>query len=74
MITVKVFDRNMNKAIIKLKSILVNEGLFKELKDRKYYAKPSRKKKLKREESAKQRQRDLKREIKSLERDELSYF
>jgi small subunit ribosomal protein S21 len=74
MITVKVFDRNMNKAIIKLKSILVNEGLFKELKDRKYYAKPSRKKKLKREESAKQRQRDLKRELKSLERDELSYF
>ena len=74
MIKVKVYDKNMNKAIAKLKSLLVNEGLFKELKDRKYYAKPSLKKKLKREEAGKQRQRDLKKELKSLERDDLSFF
>ena len=57
-ISVKVHDNNVGKAISKLKNILVNEGLFKELKDRKHYTKPSLKKKLKREEAEKQRQRD----------------
>ena len=70
MISVKVHDNNVGKAISKLKNILVNEGLFKELKDRKHYTKPSLKKKLKREEAEKQRQRDFKKEIKSLERDD----
>ena len=58
MISVKVHDNNVGKAISKLKNILVNEGLFKELKDRKHYTKPSLKKKLKREEAEKQRQRE----------------
>ena len=53
MITIKVYDNNSIKAISKLKSILVNEGLFKELKSRKYYKKPSLKKRLKREEARK---------------------
>ena len=73
MISVKVHDNNVNKAISKLKNVLVNEGLFKELKDRRYYTKPSLKKKLKREEAEKQRQRDFKKEIKSLERDDFLF-
>tara|TARA_B100000214_G_scaffold273382_1_gene203571 strand:+ start:504 stop:728 length:225 start_codon:yes stop_codon:yes gene_type:complete len=73
MISVKVHDNNVGKAISKLKNILVNEGLFKELKDRKHYTKPSLKKKLKREEAEKQRQRDFKKEIKSLERDDFLF-
>jgi small subunit ribosomal protein S21 len=73
MISVKVHDNNVGKAISKLKNILVNEGLFKELKDRKHYVKPSLKKKLKREEAEKQRQRDFKKEIKSLERDDFLF-
>ena len=48
MISVKVYDNNVGKAIDKLKNLLVNEGLFKELKDRRHYTKPSLKKKLKR--------------------------
>ena len=70
MISVKVHDNNVGKAISKLKNILVNEGLFKELKDRKHYKKPSLKKRLKREEAERQRQRDFKKEIKALERDD----
>lgn len=73
MISVKVHDNNVGKAISKLKNILVNEGLFKELKDRRHYTKPSLKKKLKREEAEKQRQRDFKKEIKSLERDDFLF-
>ena len=73
MISVKVHDNNVGKAISKLKNILVNEGLFKELKDRKHYTKPSLKKKLKREEAEKQRQRDFKKEINSLERDDFLF-
>lgn len=73
MISVKVYDNNVGKAISKLKNILVNEGLFKELKDRKHYTKPSLKKKLKREEAEKQRQRDFRKEIKSLERDDFLF-
>ena len=73
MISVKVYDNNVGKAIDKLKNLLVNEGLFKELKDRKHYTKPSLKKKLKREEAEKQRQRDFKKEIKSLERDDFMF-
>jgi|TARA_Y100000780_G_C13566357_1_gene371099 ribosomal protein S21 len=70
MIKIKVYDNNSVKAISKLKSILVNEGLFKELKSRKYYKKPSLKKRLKREEARKQRQRDFKQMLKSAERDQ----
>ena len=70
MISVKVYDNNVGKAIDKLKNLLVNEGLFKELKDRRHYKKPSLKKRLKREEAERQRQRDFKKEIKALERDD----
>jgi ribosomal protein S21 len=70
MIKIKVYDNNSVKAISKLKSILVNEGLFKELKSSKYYKKPSLKKRLKREEARKQRQRDFKQMLKSAERDQ----
>tara|TARA_B100000131_G_scaffold17354_1_gene17513 strand:+ start:522 stop:746 length:225 start_codon:yes stop_codon:yes gene_type:complete len=70
MIKVKVYDNNVGKAIDKLKNLLVTEGLFKELKDRRHYKKPSLKKRLKREEAERQRQRDFKKEIKALERDD----
>ena len=43
------------RAMQKLKKALINERLFIELKKRKHYLKPSAKKKLKREEAAKQR-------------------
>jgi ribosomal protein S21 len=42
----------------KLKNMLINEGLFIELKKRRFYAKPSLKKRLKREDAARQRVKD----------------
>ena len=59
MITIKVgHNQDPNRAIQKLKNKLIQEGLFQELKRRRYYAKPSLKKRLKREEAERQRVKD----------------
>ena len=62
------------RAITKLKNIVIKEGLYKELKDRRYYAKPSKKKRLKREEAARQRVKDLHKDIRAALRDEESFL
>ena len=56
-----------DRAITKLKNMVIKEGLYKELKDRRYYAKPSKKKRLKREEAAKQRVKDRNKAIRRAE-------
>ena len=48
-----VVDNNIEKAMKVLKRKLIKEGLFKELKSRRYYEKPSEKKKRKHKESVK---------------------
>ena len=59
MITIKIGPKqDPKRAMQKLKNKLINEGLFVELTKRKYYAKPSLKKRLKREEAARQRVKD----------------
>ncbi|MDP7463813.1 MAG: 30S ribosomal protein S21 [SAR324 cluster bacterium] len=50
---------------MQLKRTLIREGIFKELKKRKFYLKPSRAKRLKRENAAKQRNKDIKREVRA---------
>ena len=57
-IKIEVRDHNVGKAIIQLKRSLIREGLFKELKKRKHYIKPSVAKRLKREAAEKQRNKD----------------
>ncbi|MCL4131046.1 UNVERIFIED_CONTAM: hypothetical protein GTU68_012698 [Idotea baltica] len=42
-----------------LKRKLIREGVFKELKSRRYYEKPSEKEKRKRKESVKKRRKEL---------------
>ena len=64
-ITIEVRDSNIAKSMMQLKRTLIREGLFKELKKRKFYTKPSVAKRLKREAAAKQRNKDLKREIRA---------
>ena len=60
MITIKIRNgQDPNKVFQKLKNILINEGLFEELKKRKYFVKASKKKRLKRENAAKQRIKDF---------------
>ena len=62
------------RAITKLKNIVIKEGLYKELTDRRYYSKPSLKKKIKREEAARQRVKDQHKEIRAALREEENFM
>jgi len=57
---VKVINNQVEKALRDLKRKLIKEGLFKEISRRRFYAKPSIRAKLKREESEKKKSRDRK--------------
>jgi len=52
---VKVFDNQLEKALKDLKRKLAKEGIMKELKRRRFYEKPSLKKKRKQKEARKRR-------------------
>ena len=55
MAEVKVVDEQLEKALKVLKRKLAQNGTFKEIKRRRFYEKPSVKKKRKRAEAAKRR-------------------
>ena len=75
MITIKVRrGDDPTRAMQKLKNLVIKEGLYKELKDRRYYAKPSLKKRLKREEAARTRVKDEKKAIRNAMRDEENWL
>ena len=64
MITIKIgHNQDSIRAIQKLKNKLIQEGLFQELKRRRFYAKPSLKKRLKREEAARTRVKDFRKAV-----------
>ena len=64
MITIKVgHNQDPARAFQKLKNKLIQEELFVELKKRRYYAKPSLKRRLKREEAERQRVKDYRKAI-----------
>ena len=64
MITIKIgHNQDPTRAMQKLKNKLIQEGLFQELKRRRFYAKPSLKRRLKREEAAKQRVKDYRKAV-----------
>ena len=64
MISIKIgHNQDPTRAMQKLKNKLIGEGLFQELKRRRFYAKPSKKKKRKREEAARTRVKDLRKAI-----------
>ena len=75
MITIKVRrGDDPNRAMQKLKNLVIKEGLYKELKDRRYFAKPSLKRRLKREEASRTRVKDLKKAIRNAMRDEENWM
>ena len=75
MITVKVRrGDDPTRAMQKLKNLVIKEGLYKELKDRRYFAKPSKRKRLKREEAARTRVKDEKKAIRNAMRDEENWL
>ena len=64
MITVKLgHGTDPIKAMQKLKNKLIKEELFIELKKRRFYAKPSLKKRLKREEAERQKVKDYRKKL-----------
>ena len=60
MISIKIGhnQQDLTRAMQKLKNKVIAEGLFQELKRRRFYAKPSLKRRLKREEAARTRVKD----------------
>ncbi len=52
-------DHSLEKAMRILKRKLIREGVFKELKTRRFYEKPSEKKKRKSKEAQKKRRKDI---------------
>jgi small subunit ribosomal protein S21 len=56
---IRVDDKNIEKAIRLLKRKMQNDGLFRELKNRRFYEKPSLKKKRKSIEAQKRKQKSL---------------
>ena len=75
MITIKIgHNQDPNRAIQKLKNKLIQEGLFVELKKRRYYAKPSKKKRLKREDAERQRVKDLRKKLARARQEEDNLF
>ena len=74
-ITIKVRrGDDPNRAMQKLKNLIIREGMYKELKDRRYFRKPSLKKRLKREEAARTRVKDEKKAIRNAMRDEENWL
>jgi small subunit ribosomal protein S21 len=56
---IRVDDRNIEKALRVLKRKIQTDGLFRELKNRRFYEKPSLKKKRKRREAQKRKLKSL---------------
>ena len=75
MITVKVRrGDDPSRAIQKLKNLVIREGMYKILKDRRYFRKPSLKRRLKREDAVRQRVKDMKKDIKAAMREEENWM
>lgn len=76
-VRIKVINKSNNnfKTLQKFKNKVNDEGILLDLKKHEYYVKPSVAKILKRENAERQRAKDLRREIKNLEKnaDELFF-
>jgi len=58
-VEVKVRDNNVMQAFRKLKKKLHNEGVIQDIQDRKFFVKPSVKKRLKRKEAIRKQRKEL---------------
>ena len=75
MITIKIgHNQDPVRAMQKLKNKVIAEGLFQELKRRRFYAKPSLKKRLKREEAERQRVKDYRKKLARARQEEDNLF
>jgi ribosomal protein S21 len=75
-VRIQVINRTNNnfKTLQKFKNKVNDEGILLDLKKHEFYIKPSRAKVLKRENAERQRAKDLRREIKNLEKNSDDLF
>ena len=75
MLSIKV-RRNepTDRAISKFKNLVVKEGTLQQVKDKRYFKKPSLKRKLKREAAMRQRVKDFHKELRTALRIEESFL
>ena len=64
----------MERSLSKFKNLILKEGILNTLKEKRYFAKPSKRKKLKREAAARQRTKDLHKDIRQALRDEENFL
>ena len=70
MLTVKVrHNEPPERAVSRLKNLVVNEGELNAVKDKMYFTKPSLQRKLKREAAQRQRVKDYHKSIKAAQRE-----
>ena len=75
MLSIKVrHNESSERAVSRLKNLVVKEGTLNTIKDKRYYKKPSLKRKLKREAAARQRVKDFHKEIRAAQREEESFL
>ena len=65
---------SVERAVSKLKNMMVKEGTLNTIKDKRNYKKPSLRRKLKREAAARQRVKDFHKEIRAAQREEESFL
>ena len=71
MITIKVKPKeNINRVLSKFKSAVMNEGIMKDVRAKSHFIKPCLKRKVKREEAARQRMKDEMKAIRKLQNEE----
>tara|TARA_Y100000994_G_C15312267_1_gene284365 strand:+ start:114 stop:344 length:231 start_codon:yes stop_codon:yes gene_type:complete len=70
MLSIKVrHNESSERAVSRLKNLVVKEGVLNAVKDKRYFTKPSLKRKLKREAAQRQRVKDYHKEIKAAQRE-----
>ena len=75
MLSVKVrHNEPPERAISRLKNLVVKEGVLQAVKDKRYFVKPCIQRKLKREAAARQRVKDLHKDIRAAQREEESFL
>jgi len=71
MITIKVRrNENINRVLSRFKAAVMNEGIMKTVKDKSHFVKPCIRRKLKREEAARQRMKDERKLIRQIMNEE----
>ena len=67
-------NENPERAVSRLKNLMMKEGVLNDLKAKRYSQKPRLKRKLKREAAARQRGKDLHKEIRAAQREEENFL